>query len=219
MTSQSYINEEFYAASVTPEQADILLANGWRHFGTHFFRYNLGYYENEVREVFPLRSRLSDFIFSKNQRRIIKKNRDLETLIRPIVITEEKESLFDRHKKRFSHGVPNSIYDFLSQNPANEPCKGMEVCVYWQNELLAASFFDIGHDSVSGIYASFAPEENSRSLGIYTMLVEIDFALKMNKRFYYQGYCYKGNSFYDYKKRFSALEKFDWQGNWVKFAE
>ncbi len=71
----------------------------------------------------------------------------------------------------------------------------------------------------SSIYAMFEPTETSRSLGIFTMLLEIDFALKRSKKFYYQGYAYEGNSFYDYKKHFRALEKFDWNGNWESFQE
>jgi leucyl-tRNA---protein transferase len=216
---RSFINEEFYSQKTSSREMDLFLASGWRHFGTHFFRYNLGFYEDEIRFVLPLRIRLSDFTLSKSQKRILKKNRELQTFIRPIEITEEKEILFDRHKKRFKEGVPDSIYNFLDVNAADTPCEGMEICVYDENKLLAASFFDVGETAVSGIYAMFAPEAASRSLGIFTILLEIDFAIKNEKSFYYLGYCYNGNSYYDYKKQFRGTEKFDWQGNWVKFEE
>jgi len=84
-------------------------------------------------------------------------------------------------------------------------------------ELLAASFFDVGECSVSSIYGIFEPTETARGLGILTMLKEIEFALGQGKELYYHGYAYEGESFYDYKKRFSALEEFDWEGNWVHF--
>ena len=32
------INEEFHSDAVEPAAYDRLLADGWRHFGTHFFR-------------------------------------------------------------------------------------------------------------------------------------------------------------------------------------
>ncbi len=213
----SFINEEFSAFETLPHQLDFLLENGWRHFGTQFFRYNLGFYQNEIRRVIPLRIRLADFSISKSQRRVLRKNRDLQIIIRPIEISTEKKFLFERHKQRFDQGVPDSIFDFLSFSPSNVPCEANEVCVYKNGKLLAASFFDVGAKTTSGIYAIFAPEENRRSLGVFTMLVEMDFALKNNKKFYYQGYAYEGESFYDYKKRFSALEKFDWRGNWIEF--
>ncbi|MDQ3180122.1 MAG: arginine-tRNA-protein transferase [Acidobacteriota bacterium] len=214
-----FINEEFYTLKAAPRQIDVLWANGWRHFGTQFYRYNFSFYEGRICRVFPLCIRLADFSLSKNKRRILKKNQDLQIVIRPIEITDEKEILFERHKRRFKRGVPFSLYDFLSFDAAIVPCKALEVCVYDRKNLLAASFFDVGETAISGIYAMFAPEETSRSLGIFTMLLEIDFAFKNGKEFYYQGYAYERNSFYDYKKRFRALEKFDWNGNWENFQE
>lgn len=212
------INEEFYSSQISSHQLDLLLADGWRHFGIHFFRYSFGFYNGDIRRVIPLRIKIQDFSLSKSQRRIINKNKNLQTIIRPIEITEEKENLFERHKKRFKRGTPYSIFDFLSSDAANIPCQGFETSVYDGDKLLAASFFDIGETSISSIYAMFAPEESKRSLGIFTMLLEIEFAKQNDKTFYYQGYSYEGESFYDYKKRFSGLERFDWEGNWVKYS-
>lgn len=220
MEQFSYINEEFYASQVSPEQTDLLLSEGWRHFGEHFYRYNLGYYKYDIRTVYALRVNLGKFSFSKNQRRILKRNEDLRIVIRPIEVTPEKEALFERHKQRFEYGVPDSLYDFLSYEPATVPCEGLEVCAYREKELLAAAFFDVGNESVSSVYAMFAPEETSRrSLGILTMLLEIKYALEQGKKFYYHGYAYEGNSFYDYKKRFRGLESYDWVGSWNDFRE
>lgn len=219
MEQFSYINEEFYASQVTPEQTDSLLSEGWRHFGEHFYRYNLGYYKYDIRTVYALRVNLEKFSYSKNQRRVLRKNQDLETVIRPIEVTREKESLFERHKRRFEYGVPDSLYDFLSYEPARVPCEGLEVCAYRGKDLLAAAFFDVGREAISSVYAMFAPEETARSLGVFTMLVEIKYALETGRKFYYHGYAYEGNSFYDYKKRFRGLESYDWVGRWDDFCE
>jgi len=213
------VNEEFHTSKVSPRQIDTLLESGWRHFGTHFFRYNLAFNEGRLCYVFPLRIRLSDFSLSRSQRRIFKKNRNFQTVVRPIEITEEKENLFNRHKQRFKSAIPASLYDFLSFDAASTPCKAFEICVYDDEKLLAASFFDVGERAISSVYAMFEPEEHQRSLGIFTMLLEIDYARERGKSFYYQGYVYEVNSFYDYKKRFHALEKFDWNGRWEIFNE
>ncbi len=212
-----FINDEFHAESVSPAQMDGLLAGGWRHFGTHFFRYSFGIYDMEIRNVIPLRIRIADFSLSKSQRRVLRRNSDLEVLVRPVEITPEKEELFERHKLRFDHGVPNSIYDFLSREPACLPCDALEAAVYDRGRLLATSFFDVGERAISGIYAMFEPTESRRSLGIFTMLKEIEFAIENRKEFYYQGYCYEGESYYDYKKGFRGTEIYDWNGNWESF--
>ncbi len=210
-----FINEEFYADSVSPEQVDRLLERGWRHFGSHFFRYNLGFYEGEIRRVMPLRLRLSEFALSKSQRRVLRRNADLDVKVVPACIRPEVENLFERHKQRFTSGTPGTIYEFLSPEPAAIPLPAFQIEVRDADNLLAASFFDVGDASLSSIYGIFDPEITTRSLGIFTMLKEIEYALSTSKGFYYHGYAYEGNSFYDYKKRFSGLEVFDWRGRWA----
>ena len=214
----TFINEEFGADRVSPDQLDTLLAQGWRHFGTQFFRYSLGIYEFDIRRVIPLRIDLAGFSPSKSQRRVKKQNSDLQTTIRPIEITSECIALFERHKQRFKFGVPDSIYDFLSDNPASVPCEAFELAVHLDGSLVAISYFDVGERSVSAIYGMFEPKLSRRGLGIFTMLKEIEFAMEAGKEFYYQGYAYAGASFYDYKKRFRGTEVYDWNGNWRAFG-
>ncbi len=208
------INEEFYAGHVNGRHLDELLAGGWRHFGPQFFRYNYGIHDGELRKVVPLRIRLSRFTLSKTQRRIHRRNSDLVTTIRPVHIDDETHELFERHKSRFRTGVPDSIYDFISHCPTSEPTVAMEVDVRRDGKKVAASYFDLGDTAISSVYGLFDPDERSRSLGIFTMLKEIEYAGETGKKFYYHGYAYEGESFYDYKKRFSGLETYSWYGYW-----
>jgi leucyl-tRNA---protein transferase len=211
------INEEFFAETVSAEQHDMLLEDGWRHFGRHFFRYNLGIYENEIRLVLPLRIQLKDFKLSKSQRRVLRRNAHADVSIGPVSLNDETLDIFDRHKQRFKTGEPSSIYDFLAIGI--EPVEVLELQVRRAGRLIASSFFDQGANSVSSIYGMFDPEETSGSLGIFTMLKEIEYALTTGRSLYYHGYAYEGSSFYDYKKRFSAIEMFDWHGRWLPFDD
>jgi len=209
-----YINQAFEADKVTPAQLDTLLANGWRHFGTYFFRYNLGMVEDDIRLVTPLRIRLSEFSLSKSQRRVLRDNSDLTIKIEPLKIDPEAEELFHRHKERFEDHKPLSIDEFLASDAKTSPCKTKQIRVFDKDRLVAISYFDIGAASCSGVYAIFDPAESKRGLGIFTMLKEIEYAIDNGKEFYYQGYAYDGESFYDYKKRFRGTETFNWKGDW-----
>lgn len=209
-----FVNEDFDRERVTPAELDHLLAGGWRHFGRHFFRYNLAIYDEEIRFVLPLRIRLSDFRSSKGQQRTMKKNAELSTEIGAVGIDAEVDELFHRHKQRFRHNQPDSLYTFLAANGCDEPCEVLQLSVRRDTELIAASFFDVGAKSMSGIYAVFDPAESDRRLGIFTMLKEIEHAVASGKEFYYQGYCYNGSSFYDYKKQFHGTEVYRWNGEW-----
>ena len=96
-----YINQAFEADKVTPAQLDTLLANGWRHFGTYFFRYNLGMVGDDIRLVTPLRIRLSEFSFSKSQRRVLRDNADLKIRVAPLRVDAEAEERFPSSQGTF----------------------------------------------------------------------------------------------------------------------
>jgi arginine-tRNA-protein transferase len=213
------INEAFYADRVEADELDLLLANGWRHFGERFQRYSLNYYNDEIRRVLPLRVRLANFSLSKSQRRVLRRNADVECSISPASITDETHALFAVHSRRFTQDIPDSVYTFVSHEPANTPTDGMVLSVRLDGELIAASFFEMSTKGLSSIYGMFDPAYSERGLGTFTMLKEIEFARANGKQFYYHGYAYEGESFYDYKKRFSGLEAFDWRGNWTPYVE
>jgi leucyl-tRNA---protein transferase len=213
----SFIDEYFVQARVTPEQMDSLWAMGWRHFECHFFRYSVSRRQGGFRTVIPLRVTLSKFAPSRSQKRAINRNRDLRVVIRDTFIDQIKEELFYRHRERFKENTPDSIYHFLSEDPSVEPCNNREICVYDGDNLVAASFLDIGRQSTSAVYAMFEPAESKRSLGIFTMLEAIRYSRELGCMYYYPGYAYREPSFYDYKKNFSGTEYYDWKGEWKPF--
>ena len=198
---------------------DGLWAQGWRHFGTLFFRYETAWHADRPFTVMPLRVALSQFAPSRSQRRIAARNRDVEVAIRAAAIDENKQRLFDRHRQRFKESVPTSIYEFLSERPASVPCPNWEICVYLGGRLVAVSFLDIGQTATSAVYAMFDPAESRRSLGIFTMLVAISHSRERGCRYYYPGYAYRERSVYDYKKNFAGLEYLDWHGGWRPLAD
>ena len=213
------LDESFVHWSVAPEQMDRLWAQGWRHFGVYFFRYSAAYHCGDIRTVIPLRIDLTKFVRTRSQRRVLAKNIDLEVIIRETVIDRDKEGLFDHHRRRFTDNIPDSVFDFLSDQPAIVPCRNQEICVFNNGTLVAASFLDIGSKATSAVYAMFEPSESRRSLGIFTMLEAIRYSQELGCRYYYPGYAYHGSSFYDYKKNFSGLESFDWESEWEPYSK
>ena len=212
------IHDEYHFEKVSPNSMDVLWEAGFRHFGTYFFRYNIGVLDLEYTQVLPLRVKLTEFKPSKSQKKILKKNKDLTVIIRECNIDLEKEKLFSIHAERFTSNKPNSIYTFISsESPANTPCELKEICVYDEEKLVAVSFLDIGGIASSSVYAMFHPDYSKRSLGIYTLLLEIEYSIKRGLQFLYPGYAYRKSSFYDYKKNFHPLEYFDWAGKWTTY--
>ena len=208
------LNEYFVAMQVDPSRMDMLWHQGWRHFGIHFFRYATMKHDAVLCHVIPLRIDLSKFTLSQSQSRVLRKNRDLRVVIRPASINDSKQALFNRHRERFKDNAPDSLFDFMSSNPASVPCRNEEICVYRDETLLAMSFLDIGESATSAVYAAFEPVEHKRSLGILTMLHAIQYSRSLGARYYYPGYAYRETSMYDYKKKFRGLEFLEWNSGW-----
>ncbi len=221
MSLRNVIFEDFEARYVSPERLDQLLAAGWRHAGEHFYRYNFAFHRGMLTEVIPLRIPLGSFSMSKSQRRTWRRNQatGFTIKVQPTCVDEEKDTLFQQHKSKFVENVPDHLHDFLSHEPDSVPCEGGEIVVYHDGKLVGASFFDVGKDSLSTIYGMYDLDYAKQGLGIFTMLLEMEHAKQLGKRHYYHGYCYRCPSFYDYKKRFRALEGFDWGGCWLDWPE
>jgi arginine-tRNA-protein transferase len=207
-------NGFFMTDRVDPAEMDLLWEHGWRHFGASFFRYSTAEHGGRTCHVTPLRIDLDRFSPSRSQRRVLEKNRDVQVVIGDTTIDSSKVALFERHRRRFKDNVPDSLHDFLSENPATVPCRNQEICVYGGGRLLAMSFLDIGETATSAVYAAFEPDEHRRSLGIFTMLRAIEYSRSLGMRYYYPGYAYRESSMYDYKKNFSGLEFLDWLTGW-----
>jgi leucyl-tRNA---protein transferase len=206
----------FFKEQVSPAIMDRLWEDGWRHFGIYFFRDMQSANEDgSLKIVRPLRINLQGFELGKQHKKILKKAQNTHTIFRPVVIDDEKLVMFDKHIKRFKSNPPESIYNFMSQSPADTPCQMLECCLFDEKDYMyAVSFLDVGEKASSSVYAMFDIEYSHLSPGIHTLLEEIKFSQTIGMSYLYTGYAYSETSFYDYKKRFSATEYYDWQGRW-----
>ncbi len=208
------MNQFFFCERAAPEQMDALWAEGWRHFGCYFFRYDRLEQAGRTFTVLPLRLPLSDFGPSKSQRRILKRNEDLTIRVLPAFVNEAALDLFERHKTRFQTNVPESLFTFISEQPDRAPCPCLSLCLYHRDELVGLSYLDVGKRACSSVYQMFEPDEEKRSLGVLMILLAIRLSAEMGKSLYYPGYAYVEPSHYDYKKKFKGLYGYDWAGNW-----
>jgi leucyl-tRNA---protein transferase len=205
---------EYFFNSVSSDMMDALWANGWRHFGTYFFRYSQLEKDQQMFHVEPLRVRLAAFTTNRTQQRTLKRNQDVRLTLKPAYIDAEVSALFERHKTRFKDNVPEALETFLSEQPASKPCSCVSLCLHLEGQLVGVSYLDAGESSTSSVYQCFEPSLSKRALGIYMMLLAVQVSKAMGKTFYYPGYAFREPSFYDYKKTLRGLEVFDWQTSW-----
>lgn len=193
-------------------------AAGWVSDFCFFNRSNSAFYNDRYYKVFPTRYRLKDFVFTKSLRRVLKKNRDLKTVIRPLRITPEKCRLYDYYNC-LRHGEPPrksllEAYDYIVYYPS----KLMELCIFKENRLVACSIFEVGNRAMYSRNAFWELSEASRGLGILTILLEVEYARRCGLKLYYLGFYYRQDPNYQYKARFGGLEIYDWDNKrWIDF--
>jgi arginyl-tRNA--protein-N-Asp/Glu arginylyltransferase len=210
------IDESVPMQPLHPEVFDDYLSEGWRLLGFTMVRHNYSVCRGKFCHTIPLRIRLDGFTFSKSQRKLLQRNAHLQVGYRPIAIGPDQEALFVRHANRFGERRPTQVFSFLGPTAHREPVTGMEFTVQVPGQPISAySYIHIGAHTISGTYCFFDPDMEHLSLGSYTMLLELQKAMALGKKYYYHGYCYDVPSQFDYKLNFNNLEAFDWStGAW-----
>lgn len=194
-----------------PRQIDEMLANGW-------FRNGLEVYISSVRFMgaagwnssLMLRVPLGDFSWKKRLAKLLRRNGErFRFEIRPFSQTPDKEALWQNFKRKIHRWqfIPPLHAHLLRGQPA-ENFNTWELCVYLEKRLVAFSVFDQGIQSIASLEAAYDPAFSKYSLGIYTMLLEIDFGIREGFSFYYSGFLPRGDAMFEYKLRPGGVEFF-----------
>jgi arginine-tRNA-protein transferase len=203
------------------ESVDDNWAQGWAVRRGSMRRQNYEECRGVYVKSFPSRYNLHEFPFSKNMKRILARNRDLDWVVRPLRITPAKEKLYLEHSlNRFKtppkEPLTKQYADFLYH-----PAKMMEMCFFDDDDLIAFSIFELGDTAMSSHAGIWSPKAAERSLGTFTILKEIEWA-KANTycNYYYIGPYHQYNNRYHYKARFPGFQLYDWDNDqWIKWED
>lgn len=157
-----------------------------------------------------LRLDLKTHTLKKRQRKLFQKNKSFRHVIRPSVITAQKELLYKKYKaENFKNDIAVSLVDALLDRQKKNIYNTFECEIYDQEKLIAVSFFDLGANSISSIMGMYDPDYSDYSLGYYTMLLEIEYGRERGFEYYYPGYVTPGFSRFDYKLKIGEVEYFN----------
>lgn len=206
--------------SLHGELLDFYLANGWFRSGQYIYTTKILNFDGKLYSPIRIRLPLTNYSFRKSLRKIWNKNQRFETVFRKAFISKEKETLYQKHKKRFEGYVSQTIKDALQDGGETTIYDTYEVAVYDNEKLVAVSFFDLGEKSMASIIGLFDPEYSAYSLGFYTMLAEIKYGQKNGFEFYYPGYVIPDYPKFDYKLRIGEVDYYKAKSDlWLPFQE
>lgn len=199
------------AFGLSLKEYDNLLNKGWRRFGVYFFKPDC----EICFQCIPIRINVNKFIPSKSQVRIIKKNKYTEVIFNKLKYRKEIFNIYKEHSyDRF--GLDSNIDDFKNTFFINSvPACQSEY--YVDNHLVALGFIDISSNALSSVYFVYKTKYNYLSLGIFSVIKEIEYARTLNLKYYYLGYYIKDNHSMSYKNKFNPHELYDWKKQkWYK---
>ncbi len=172
------------------------------------------------------RIRVADFIPSKTQKRVMRRNTHLLRDASAPWATEHQYELFSRYlNARHADGgmADMDMFEFSSmveETPVRSRIVEYSVQheLYERSELVSVCLTDVLDDGLSLVYSFFDPDMSRHSLGIYMILDHIEIAREAGLPYVYLGYWVPGSPKMDYKSNFNSLEAY-YKGEWVDVTD
>jgi arginine-tRNA-protein transferase len=168
------------------------------------------------RDCTPLRVPVADFLPSKSQRRVWRRNEDLQVTVQAPELTQQKFDLYRQYLVGKHHREESSYADlerFLYRSPVDT--LEMEYRLA-SGELVGVSLLDVCSRSLSSVYMYYSPEHSKRSLGVFSALYEIAWAKRQGIPYYYLGYWVKDCRTMSYKSDYLPYEILRTDGLWKR---
>lgn len=186
---------------------DGYLENGWFRSGALMTRTPLLPIAGEVWATLPMRVDLDGYRYPKGMRRVLRRNEGrLRSEVGTPRIDAAREALYQATRVRFMGYQLDTLEALLGAGRFAGLFETREITVWDDDQLVAASYFDVGRESIASLLAVYDQTRRREGLGIYTMLLEIGAALAERRRFYYPGYVLIGNPRLDYKLRLGNVQ-------------
>ncbi len=192
----------FYQALFSPladHMMELFLTSGYRRNGNCLYTMHCP----ECSACIPIRLHPMEMQLNRNQRRVLKKNQDLEVEFAPFEASHENIALCE---KFLSHRYPHKKNDGKSYYDGfflNRITPGMEIRYRLQGRLVGTGIVDIGNNWMNAVYFYFDPDAAARSPGTFNILTMIETCLKLDIPYLYLGYYIQEVAAMNYKSRFN----------------
>ncbi len=211
--------QSLYLDEIKGSELDNFLAMGWYRMGPTIFSIFYIFYENQLLSTIWLRTPLKQYTYSKSLKKLLRKNgSSLTHVVVPFKYSKELDDLYQKYRHTFKGNLPDSLDEYMMNSLGLGIYDTYLVKVYEGEQLIACSIFDQGENTLASIFGFYDPSYSVMSLGLYTMLLEIEYAIQHEMEAYYIGYFIPGNPRFDYKLRVGNIEYLDFKTReWICF--
>ena len=197
----AYIHPDF---SISNEHYSQLISQGFRRSGDHIYKP----YCSTCKKCIPARLAVQDFHPSRQQRRTLKKNTDIEVIIKPAKFEQVHFDLYQKYQlNRHTDGdMANTTEENYINFLSSDWCNTLFVEFFCNNELAGVAVVDLLDNALSAVYTFFDPKFSARSLGVYAVLWEIEHAKSLGLDWLYLGYWIENCQKMSYKINYQPLQ-------------
>lgn len=196
--------------TIAPDAYEALLERGWRRHGQYFFRPACP----SCRQCRSLRVDVAAFKPTKSQRRILRRNADVELDIALPTATARHVELYnawhaDMHARRGWHNDQLTVQQYREVFLAGHWSFAREVRYLRDGRLVGVGLVDMVPTALSSVYFYYDPAWRDAGPGTFSILREIEIAREMNRRWLYLGYWIAACQSMAYKANFKPHEILD----------
>ena len=191
---------------VSPEEHEQMIVRGWRRFGLQYFRPQCA----GCMECVSLRVEIATFRPTKSQRRAWRKCGHLRVSVGPPQANDERLALFHawhvmREGTRGWNPTVMTLREYAMTFCPQDEC-AREMAYYDGDRLVAVGLVDIMPGALSSIYFFYHPDVSALSLGVASVLFEIEWARQAGCSHVYLGYRISGCPSTAYKAQYGPHE-------------
>ena len=148
------------------------------------------------------------FKASKSQKRVWRKNSDLNVGLEEVRFEQEHFDMYFRYQQQRhpeSTMCDDDVEKYMSFIDSNY-ARSKFLTFRLKGQLIGISVLDQFDGGLSAVYTFFDPELSSRSLGTYAILYTLELAKAHQIPYVYLGYWIDGSAKMDYKRKFKPLQ-------------
>ncbi len=192
------VYHQAYFDSLPMETLELFLSAGFRRNGNYLYTMRC----RNCRACIPIRLEAETFKKNRNQRRVWRRNQDLEIKISPLRIDTEKLNLCDKFLGHRFPGRDNTALEYYAGFFINSLGYTHEVEFRLKEQLIGISIVDIYANAINLVYFYFDPEAAHRSPGTFNILYMADYARLHGMNYIYLGLYIEEVAAMNYKTKF-----------------
>lgn len=184
-----------------------MLERGWRRFGNVYFVPECA----DCIECKTIRIDVNKFKFTKSQKRILAKNKDIQIYVQKPTLSIDHLNLFNKYHKFMEskkgwreNQIEPAEYKHSYVDGAND--YGKEILYFLDNKLICVALCDMTQKALSCVYCYYDHEYENRSLGKFSILAQLSIAKQANVPHIFLGYWIQNHHSMGYKEDYAPFE-------------